>query len=219
MTASWPHLPLERDDTWRYEVPVFAQQHEFLMHGILSLGAAHMHATTNLDLKDTVERHRLLAIRGLNSVSHAMESAPGDDTAAGQMTAILAASYLLTFTASYMGDSLSSFLVLVRACSSISEQIIHAELPSPLLPWDERSTTSAPHLKIMQQRLRNAPSLSAKEADDALASLERVERECTLLPFQEDLLRIMKAIFIFADQPSEGQSSLLYLLSFIADVC
>ena len=35
------------------------------MHAILALGASHLHANTNLELKQTVDRHRALAMNGL----------------------------------------------------------------------------------------------------------------------------------------------------------
>lgn len=209
MTVSWPHLPLERDEAWLHEIPILAQQHDFLMHGILSLGAAHLHAKTNLDMQTHVERHRTLAMRGLNSVSHRHDSASNatdDDASSDRMTAILAASYLLTFTASYMGDPFSIFLVLVRACASITTEIVQRGYSSPLLAVHQRSATAAPHLEVMRQRLNNAPSLPPDEIRNALRSFNEAEARCEMLPFQRNILNTMRAVLENVEQPFEGTS-------------
>lgn len=208
MTISYPHLPLESDQAWLREVPLIAQQHEFLMHGILALGAAHLHARTNLELKETVDRHRYHAMQGLNSRG-LIESGkePGSDGDPGtQLTALLATSYLLTFTASYMGDSLSLFLVLVRACSSFTIHIVRKGVACPLLPWDSRSATAAPHLEVMRRRLRDAKPLPLEEVNDGLASLKVVERECSFAPFQWDMVQTFKAVLEHANEPFDCMS-------------
>lgn len=68
ITVSFPQCPLNSEHAWTKDVPIIAQEHEFLMHAILALGASHLHANTNIDLKQTVERHRAAAMRGLIDV-------------------------------------------------------------------------------------------------------------------------------------------------------
>jgi hypothetical protein len=204
MTASMPHLPLEREEAWLHDIPILAQQHDFLMHGILALGAAHLHAMTNLDLKSVANRHRALAMRGLHSISDKHDSASPnsrDDSSSSGMTAVLAASYLLTFTASYMGDSFDMFLVLVRACSSVTTEIVSKGFPPPLVPANQR-----PHLKIMQKRLDNAPALPSDEIKRAMQSLIRVKTHCTMFSFQQNILNSMKAVLEYVQEPFEGAS-------------
>jgi hypothetical protein len=205
MTTSWPHLPLESDEAWLNDIPVLAQQHEFLMHGILALGAAHLHARTNLELTESVHRHRTIAMRGLNDLANASESEWKNGDPGSRLTALLATSYLLAFTSSYMGDALSTFLVLIRACASITYQIITNGHPSPLLPWGDRSATSQPHLEVMRRRLRNAPALPEDDVREALSSLRKVEQECTLLPFQQNMLHTMIACLETIATPYEGK--------------
>lgn len=207
MTVSWPHLPLERDGAWLHEIPILAQQHDFLMHGILSLGASHLHAKTNLEMKGHVHRHRTLAMRGLNSIAHKHDARDGDtdDHSTGsRLTATLATSYLLTFTASYMGDPFNMFLVLVRACASITTEIVKRGFPSPLLPSDQRSIAATPHLEVMRKRLSNAPSLPRDEVERGLESLSKVEDQCPMLPFQRDMLSTMKVVLANVQEPYEG---------------
>lgn len=183
------------------------------MHGILALGAAHLHSRTNLELKGTVDRHRYLAMQGLNSrglIQRAEE--PGSHGDPGtRLTALLATSYLLTFTASYMGDSLSLFLVLVRACASLTVQIVQEGLASPLLLWDTRSATAEPHLEVMRRRLRKANPLPLEDVNEGLASLKLVERECSFAPFQWDLVQTFKAVLEHTNEPYECMLSFLFI--------
>lgn len=177
------------------------------MHGILALGAAHLHSRTNLQLKGPVEHHRYLAIQGLNGRG-LPETTRSKDETGPRLTALLATSYVLAFTASYMGDSFSSFLVLVRACASITTQIVGDSLASPLLPPDTRSATAQAHLEIMQRRLRLVKPLPPKDISEGLSSLQLVERECHFAPFQWDLFQLVKAVFEHVDQPYEGPFTL-----------
>ena len=210
MTISYPHLPLESDDAWLREVPIIAQQHEFLMHGILALGAAHLHSRTNVELKEAVDHHRYHAMQGLNSrglIESGNEPRSREDPGT-RLTALLATAYCLTFTASYMGDSLSLFLVLVRACASITGQIVQEGLESPLLPWDSRSATAEPHLEVMRRKLRGAKPLPLEDINEGLASLKLVERECIFAPFQWDMVQIYKAVLEHTNEPYVGMTTL-----------
>ena len=176
------------------------------MHGILALGAAHLHASTNLDLKATVDRHRYLAMQGLNSRSPPQCGglSRGRDDRGTHLTALLATAYLLTFAASYMGDPLSLFLVLVRACSSLTGQIVKEGFTSTLLPEDSRSATSEPHLEVMKRRIRNADALPLEDINEGIASLDLVEKQCSFAPFQRDMLDLMKSVFEHIQDPYKG---------------
>ena len=179
------------------------------MHGILALGAAHLHSRTNLELKATIDRHRYLAMQGLNtgcpSGNGRLSHGRGDRGTL--LTALLATAYLLTLTGSYMGDSMSLFLVLVRACSSLTVQIAKEGLPSPLLPWKSRSATAEPHLEIMERRLRNADALPLEDINDGIASLDLVERQCSFAPFQLHMFELMKSLLEHIYNPYEGSDN------------
>lgn len=177
------------------------------MHGILALGAAHLHARTDLALKESVDRHRSLAMQGLNSME--LVKANGAHRASHdhetRLSALLATCYLLTFASSYMGDSLNLFLVLVRGCNSLTKQIVADGYTSPLLPWKSRSATADPHLEVMRRRLRNVPALQADEVSGARISLALVESNCVFLPFQWRIFELMKAIVDNVKEPIEGK--------------
>ena len=176
------------------------------MHAILSLGAAHLHARTDLELKQTVERHRFLAIEGLNSKEVLISSfSRRKDEAGTRLTALLATAYALTFTASYMGDTMGLFLILVRACASISKEIIREGHASALIPLDARFETSNAHLNVMQRRLRNAATIPGDDVNGAKVSLRLVEEKCNFLPFQLNLLQSMKLIVNNIDTPFQGK--------------
>ena len=172
------------------------------MHAILSLGAAHLHAQTTLELKETVERHRTRAMQGLMVDEDLSRK---DEDAATRLTARLATAYSLTFAASYMGDSLGLFLVLVRACASLTRQIVQSGYTSPLLPWKEDSGTSAPHLEVMKRRLRKAPPLSVNDISEAKVSFDLVEKHCAFVTFQWKLLQTMKAVIGHINEPYDGE--------------
>ena len=179
------------------------------MHGILALGAAHLHARTDLALKDSVDRHRALAMQGLNSME--LRKANGANRSSGDqetmLSALLAACYVLTFASSYMGDSLSLFLVLVRGCSSLTKQIVENGYCSPLLPWKSRSMTPEPHLEVMRRRLLHVAPLSQDEIADARISLALVEKDCVFLPFQWHLFGHMKSVVDNVDEPFQGENN------------
>ena len=179
------------------------------MHGVLALGAAHLHARTNLELKGTVDGHRYLAMQGLNSRPPPQSGGLSHDREARgtHLTALLATSYILTFTASYMGDSFSLFLVLVRACSSLTVQIAKEGLPSPLLPENSRSATAEPHLEVMKRRLRSACALPLEDINEGIASLDLVERLCSFAPFQRELFDMMKFVVEHMHDPYAGMES------------
>jgi hypothetical protein len=107
-----------------------------------------------------------------------------------------------------MGDSLSLFLVLVRACASFTVQIVRKGVASPLLPWDSRSATAEPHLEVMRRRLRGAKPLPLEDINDGLASVKLVERECSFAPFQWDLLQTFKAVLEHTNEPYDCISTL-----------
>lgn len=177
------------------------------MHGILALGAAHLHAKTDLALKESVDRHRALAMQGLNSME-LVKSSRGNHNSGDQETslsALLATCYLLCFASSYMGDSLSLFLVLVRGCSSLTQQIVKDGYTSPLLPWKSRSATAEPHLEVMRRRLQDVSPFSEDEVRDAKNSLALAEKACVFLPFQGRIFQNMKAVLANVDEPFESE--------------
>lgn len=85
-------------------------KYEFLLHAMLGLGASHLGLLTPNDYKKVALKHRVTAIRELNS--HL--SKPNITKAGGE--AAFAAMLVLTFQSSYMADGMVDFLTMVRGC-------------------------------------------------------------------------------------------------------
>jgi len=223
LTASYPSFPFETDRAWTCEIPVIAQQvgvyiaatpcialltgtqYGFLNDAILALGAGHLHATTNLDIEDTVHRYRSSAIRGINSEDNFDLPGAKDLTASDRATAVLAAIYALAFTSLHMGDPIGHFMVLVRGCSSVTRRIVEAGLTSPLFPQDLDHVSPRPHMEVMRKRLGNASPLPAEVTEAARASLGFVEMSCDFLPFELDFLHRMQQVVAITSGPIEGE--------------
>jgi hypothetical protein len=181
------------------------RQYGFLNDAILALGAGHLHATTNLDIADTVHRYRSSAIRGINSEDNFDLPGAKDLSASDRATAVLAAIYALAFTSLHMGDPIGHFMVLVRGCSSVTRRIVEAGLTSPLFPQDLDHLSPRPHMDVMRKRLGNASPLPAEVTEAARQSLGFVEMSCEFLPFELDFLHRMQKVVAITSGPIEGE--------------
>lgn len=85
-------------------------KYEFLLHAMLGLGASHLGLLTPTDYNKVALKHRVTAIRELNS--HL--SQPNISKSGGE--AAFAAILVLTFQSSYMADGMVDFLTMVRGC-------------------------------------------------------------------------------------------------------
>ena len=162
LTIAYPHLPVDNDHVWIHDIPQFAEQHEYLMHAILSLGASHLSRLTGMDYRRESLVHRGHAIGGLN---HALSQI---SRAYGESDAMLASCYALTFQASYMGDGLADFITMVRGCALTTEKIQQDNSPTAfnLQPnW---------HYKFMEPKLDNLPSVDPILLEEGYSSLERI---------------------------------------------
>lgn len=162
LTIAYPHLPVENDHVWIHDIPQFAEQHEYLMHAILSLGASHLSRLTGVDYRRESLVHRGHAIGGLN------QALSQTSRVYGESDAMLASCYALTFQASYMGDGLADFITMVRGCALTTEKI-----------QDENSITAFnlqpdSHLKFMAPRLASLPAVDPILLEEAYNSLENI---------------------------------------------
>ena len=165
-----------------------------------------MHATTNLDIADTVHKYRSSAIRGINSEDNFDLPGSKDLSASDRATAVLAAIYALAFTSLHMGDPIGHFMVLVRGCSSVTRRIVEAGLTSPLFPQDLDHLSPRPHMEVMRSRLGNASPLPTEVTEAARASLSFVEMSCPeLVPFELDFLHRMQSVVAITSGPIEGE--------------
>ncbi|KIW23462.1 uncharacterized protein PV07_11656 [Cladophialophora immunda] len=162
LTIAYPHLPVDNDHVWINDIPQFAEQHEYLMHALLSLGASHLSRLTGVDYRRESLIHRGQAIAGLNqALSQTARSY-------GEADAMLASCYALTFQASYMSDGLSDFITMVRGCALTTEKIKEEHSPTAfnLQPdW---------HFKYMAPRLQNLPPVDPRLLQDAYTALESI---------------------------------------------
>ncbi|KIW37627.1 uncharacterized protein PV06_10268 [Exophiala oligosperma] len=162
LTIAYPHLPVGNDHVWVHEIPQFAEQHEYLMHAILSLGASHLGRLTGIDYRRESLVHRGQALAGLNQ---ALSQA---SRCYGESDAMLASCYALTFQASYMGDGLTDFITMVRGCALTTDKIQRELSPTAfnLQPdW---------HLKFMAPRLEHLPTVDPTLLEDAYLALEEI---------------------------------------------
>ncbi|KAM0723465.1 hypothetical protein Q7P37_000451 [Cladosporium fusiforme] len=211
LTAAYPSFPLECDRAWVLDVPLIAQQYDYLNAAILSLGAAHLQATTDLDLEQTVQKYRFSAIRGVNLADELeLEKSP-DPSISDRATAILAACYALTFISLYMGDPVSNFLVLVRGCASLSRRMVQAGLTSPFFPPDEMVILNDPHIAVIRKQLHSAQPLPPAVTAAARGSLRLLETTCDLRPHEKDMLSRMQSIVAVTSGPIEAANHYLFL--------
>lgn len=171
----------------------------------MALGAGHLHATTNLDIEETVQKYRFSALAGINSSDNFDLPNSQDLTRSDRATAVLAAIYALAFTSLHMGDPIGHFMVLVRGCSAVTRRIVEAGFTSPLFPQSEEALTARPHMDVMRKRMGNALPIPAEVTAAARQSLQLVEDSCTFLPFELDFLDRMKSCVAITSGPIEGE--------------
>lgn len=162
LTIAYPHLPLDNDHVWVNEIPQFAEQHEYLMHALLSLGASHLSRLTGVDYRRESLTHRGQAIAGLNQALSQTQRNYGESDA------MLASCYALTFQASYMGDGLADFITMVRGCALTTDKIRQDHSPTAfnLQPdW---------HFKYMASRLAHLPPVDPIHLEEAYMALENL---------------------------------------------
>lgn len=163
LTIAYPHLPLDNDHVWVNDIPQFAEQHEYLMHALLSLGASHLSRLTGVDYRRESLVHRGHAIAGLN------QALSQTARTYGESDAMLASCYALTFQASYMGDGLADFITMVRGCALTTDKIRQEHSPTAF------NLQPDGHFKFMAPRLQNLPAVEPILLDDAYNALENIQ--------------------------------------------
>lgn len=164
LTISFPHLPLGNDDVWIRDIPQFAQEHTYLMHAILALGASHLNRVVPLpEYEKDALTHRGHAISGLNACM------AKSNYEYGEADAMLATCYALTFQAAYMTDGLSDFVVMVRGCALATLKIRDENVITAFNLEPNR------HDDIIRPRLHGLPPLNAEHISNGLAALEKTQ--------------------------------------------
>ncbi len=136
------------------------------MHALLGLAASHLTVIGEADYGSLAQSHRFLAIKGFNEALCKTPRHGGDGDA------LLAACYALTFQSSYMKDAMSEFLTMVRGCGLVSSQLRQDNV--------QVTFTIDPnnHLKFMESRLDNLPSVDADLLEGAMESFEALAPLC-----------------------------------------
>ncbi|KAJ9660215.1 hypothetical protein H2198_002721 [Neophaeococcomyces mojaviensis] len=164
LTISFPHLPLGNDDVWLRDIPQFAQEHTYLMHAILALGASHLNRmVNNPNFSKEALMHRGHAINGLNTCMAKTQHAYGE------ADAMIATCYALTFQASYMADGLSDFVIFVRGCALATGKIREENAPTAF------NLSPTRHHDIIQPRLGQLPSLNPIHLEQGLTALDELQ--------------------------------------------
>ena len=185
LTTAYPHLPLGNDHVWVNEIPQFAENHEYLMHAILSLGASHLSRLTGMDYRKESLTHRGQAIAGLNQAL----SQPALHY--GESDAMLAACYALTFQASYMGDGLADFITMVRGCALTTAKIKQEDAHTAF------NLQTNWHFKVMAPRLANLPRVNHILLESGIAALEDIQpllEDEVDLDFHQSLIEVLEAL-------------------------
>jgi len=164
LTISFPHLPLGNDDVWLRDIPQFAQEHTYLMHAILALGASHLNRMVpNTNFSKEALIHRGHAINGLNTCMAKTQHAYGE------ADAMLATCYALTFQSSYMPDGLSDFVIFVRGCALATGKIREENAPTAFNLSPNR------HHDVIRPRLKSLPSLNPTHLEQGLTALDELQ--------------------------------------------
>ena len=207
LTIAFPHLPVDNDHVWIHDIPQFAEQHEYLMHALLSLGASHLSRLTGVDYRRESLTHRGNAIAGLNqALSQTARSY-------GESDAMLASCYALTFQASYMGDGLADFITMVRGCVLTTEKIKQEQTPTAF------NLQSDWHFKYMAPRLQNLPAVDPCLLADAYNGLENMRPLLTgdaEMDFHAALVDVITAL---QESPASGYLQFIGVYDVWYDMC
>jgi hypothetical protein len=120
--TSLPHaLPIGNRSVWLTDLPQLANEHSFLMHAMLALGASELDQSGRAsNMRHDMLTHRGKAILGLRD---AIEGSPEMWRQAGHADAVLAACYSLCYQASHLSDALLDFDVFMQGCALATDKI------------------------------------------------------------------------------------------------
>lgn len=171
------------------------------MHGILALGASHLHSRTGLELKDTVEKHRAMAMRGLLATTETKNQLARQS----RLNAQLATAIALSFTGACMGDSVTGLMILFRGVHSLVLDLQRSGCASPFFLQEGRPATSEELVAEVRPRLKNLPPLPcASEAERAMESLNFIRSTCSFELKEWQFFLALKSIIENINDPGEA---------------
>ncbi|ERF75260.1 hypothetical protein EPUS_00052 [Endocarpon pusillum Z07020] len=207
LTVAYPHLPLGNDSVWVQDIPIFAQQHEYLMHALLALGASHLtRMSPQTDYSTTAMIHQGQAIKGLN------EALAKESRSYGESDALLAACYALTFQASYMGDGMTDFITMVRGCALVTEQIYKQETRTAF------NLDQNMHFRIMLPRLEHFPNISPTLITPAVLAVEALRPLLRTTMDHQFHASLSSALLALQQSPKAGYLNFVRLYATLWDM-
>jgi hypothetical protein len=208
LTMAYPHLPLGNEAVWLNEIPKFAQEHEYLMHAMLALGASH------LDRISPVAEHSTNAIvhRG-HAMAGLSRALVKPEREYGESDAMVATCYALTFQSTYMSDGLLDFITMVRGCALITGKIREDGSPTAfnLQPdW---------HFKLMEPKLRDLPVVHQPLLHGGLVALEEVRPLLVTVTDYQFHGALTKVVHGLSRSSREGYTSFILVYALWYELC
>ena len=193
---------------WVNEIPKFAQEHDYLMHAMLALGASHLDRITPVAEHTTKAIvHRGHAMAGL---SRALAK---NERVYGESDAMVATCYALTFQSTYMSDGLLDFITMVRGCALITGKIREDNSPTAfnLQPdW---------HFKLMEPKMKDLPVVHQHLLDNGLLALEEVRPLLITRTDHQFHGALTKVIQGLSRSSREGYTSFILVYALWYEIC
>jgi Fungal Zn(2)-Cys(6) binuclear cluster domain/Fungal specific transcription factor domain len=210
LTMAYPHLPLGNEAVWVNEIPKFAQEHDYLMHAMLALGASHLdrispNAVGDYHTKAIV--HRGHAMAGLSRALAKSERPYGESDA------MVATCYSLTFQSTYLSDGLFDFITMVRGCALVTGKIREEGSPTAfnLQPdWQ---------FKLMEPRLNTLPVVHQPLLDSGIVALEEVRPLLVTRTDHQFHSALVKVIHGLSRSSRDGYTSFISVYALWYELC
>lgn len=163
------------------------------MHALLALGASHLtRVSPPTDYNTAAIVHRGQAIKGLN------EALAKGSRDYGELDAMLATCYALTFQASCMGDGMTDFITMVRGCALITAQI-HKDNSATAFNVGKDN-----HLRIIGPRLDQLPVLDHSLLNSAILSVQALSPLLQSMADQELQTAMLSVLFALQQSSKAG---------------
>ncbi|KAH7203069.1 uncharacterized protein BKA55DRAFT_531232 [Fusarium redolens] len=117
LVCAYPPLPIGGWSVWQLVSQMSHEQHDFLAHAMLGLGASHLSVLGPTRYVQDALQHRVVAIKRLNEFLARGQHSVSDAVAA------FAAILVLTYQAAHMPDGLYDFLTMMRGCFLVGPMI------------------------------------------------------------------------------------------------
>ena len=198
LTSMKHPLPVGNHSVWVHEIPQLSDQHGFLKHAIIALGASDL-ARSKLPTPPDYDilKHRGRALAGMNKTLNNVSTW----TTYGYADALLATCYALIYQSATIPDGMTDYYTLVQGCALITSKIMQSNLTTVLAVSPEHL-----HSKV----LSGVEYISAHVTDMsvprfALRSLEGLQADMTPdsteYPFWRALCDTLSR---FVDDPVSG---------------